>query len=579
MILDKNYLRKLKEIDTSNVAFSIAEIAREQEELSSFRTKASAVAYVLYQSAVDASINVESKSTLLDSINATEDIKKILDRNLTIDWDNVTSLAGKFSADELLSYLLFNNDYESGKSGYCSTPEGVLKLACSLLNIKAGDKVLDLCSGNGNFFIEAYTEQDDFKYTGIELNFNCNDVAQIRGNLLKKDVSLVLSDALEYRTDEKADKIFANYPFGLKNTSLSEFREKLRESLDVPVEVLQRASSDWIFNTTIIEQMKKSGKAVAIMTNGATWNATDKGIRQYFVENGLIEAVIALPAKLFACFSIPTTLVVFSYGNKEIKMVDASDIYTKERKINVLSGNDIERILQLLSQDGELSCTKELSEIADNEYFLSASRYLKVLPEFENGVELGTVTKNITRGVQIKAKDLDDLKSNEVTDYKYLSLSNINDGILAIDDGQYLKEIPSNMKKFCVNNNAIVLARTGLPEFKSAVAQINENIEVLATGNLFVIELDETKVNPFYLQAFFASDTGATLLKSISTGSNLLMISLDKLNKLVIPLPPIEEQNIVGNKYAAAMDESILLKRKLEKSISRMKHVYDEEAE
>lgn len=577
--MDKNYLRKLKEIDASNVAFSIAEIARELEELSSFRTKASAVAYVLYQSAVDASVNVESKSTLLDSINAPEDIKKILDRNLTIDWNNVTALVGKFSADELLSYLLFNNDYEYGKSGYCSTPEGVLKLACSLLNIKAGDKLLDLCSGNGNFFIEAYAEQDDFNYTGIELNFNCNDVAQIRGNLLKKDVSLVLSDALEYRTDEKVDKIFANYPFGLKTPSLSEFREKLRVSLDAPVEVLQRASSDWIFNATIIEQMKKNGKAVAIMTNGATWNATDKGIRQYFVENGLIEAVIALPAKLFASFSIPTTLVVFGYGNKEIKMVDASDIYTKERKTNILSDNDIEKILHLLSQDGELSCTKELSEIADNDYFLSASRYLKVLPKFENGVELGTVTKSITRGIQIKAKDLDDLKSNEVTDYKYLSLSNINDGILAIDDGQYLKEIPSNMKKFCVNNNAIVLARTGLPEFKSAVAQMNENIEVLATGNLFVIELDETKVNPFYLQAFFASDTGATLLKSISTGSNLLMISLDKLNKLVIPLPSIEEQNIVGNKYAAAMDESILLKRKLEKSIFRMKHVYDEEAE
>ena len=95
------------------------------------------------------------------------------------------------------------------------------------------------------------------------------------------------------------------------------------------VETLQRASSDWLFNAAIIEQMQESGKAVAIMTNGATWNAMDKGIRRYFVENGLIETVISLPEKLFTGFSIPTTLVVFNKGNTKIRMVDARSIYTK----------------------------------------------------------------------------------------------------------------------------------------------------------------------------------------------------------------------------------------------------------
>lgn len=64
---------------------------------------------------------------------------------------------------------------------------------------------------------------------------------------------------------------------------------------------------------------------------------------------------------------------------------------------------------------------------------------------------------------------------------------------------------------------------------------------LLATGNLFVIQLDETKVNPFYVQAFFTSEAGVSLFRSICTGTGLPTISLDKLRKLVIPLPSLEE--------------------------------------
>ena len=199
-----------------------------------------------------------------------------------------------------------------------------------------------------------------------------------------------------------------------------------------------------------------------------------------------------------------------------------------------------------------------------------------MLPKIENGVELDTIAKSIIRGAQLKADDLEEKKSTEPTPYKYLMLSNINDGILSFDEEQYLKEISVNLNKFCVKNNSIVLSKTGFPIFKSAVAQIEKDTILLATGNLFIIELDETKVNPFYLQAFFTSDVGVSLFRRICTGTGLPTISLDKLRKLVIPLPSLEEQNVIGNKYKETMDEVILLKRKLEKSIAKMKNIYNE---
>ena len=575
--MEKKYLGSLKKIDTHEIAFSIANRLRGSEMVGDYHSKGIAVAYVLYQAALDKKVCIDSKETFENSFCLSDSIKSILNKNLANAWYVISELKEKYTADELLAYILFNNDMEDFKTGDCSTPSGVIKLACSILDIQENDKVLELCSGKGNFFTEAFATQENFDYTGVELNYVSNDIAQIRAELLDKNISLILNDAFEYRADEKADKLFANYPFMVKTLAMSEHKETIRKAFDIPAEVVQRASSDWVFNATIVEQMNANGKAVAIMTNGATWNTTDRSIRQFFIENGFIEAVISLPSKLFNSFSIPTTLIVFSHNNKEIKMIDAREICVKERRNNVLTDDNIKEILSLLEHDEENSITKNISEFANNEFVLNATRYLEVLPEIANGVELGSIAVNITRGAQLKADDLEEKKSSEPTPYKYLMLANINDGVLSFDEEQYLKEIPANLSKFCVKNNSIVLTRTGLPIFKSAVAQVEKDTALLATGNLFVIELDETKVNPFYVQAFFTSEAGVSLFRSICTGTGLPTISLDKLRKLVIPLPSLEEQNVIGNKYAATMDEVILLKRKLEKSIARMKHIYDEE--
>lgn len=574
--MEKNFLNVLKNIDTHEIALTINNKLRGNEIVGSYHLNGIVVAYVLYQKAVDNSICIDSKEKFENSFTVPDTIKTILDKSLKNVWLVITELKDKFSADELLAYILFNNDMEDIKTGDYSTPSGLIKLACSILRIKNNEKVLELCSGKGNFFVEAFATQDDFNYTGVELNYISNDIAKIRAAILDKDITLILMDAFEYSTKEKASKLFANYPFMVKVPAMSEHKENIRKAFNIPTEVVQRASSDWIFNASIIEQMSIEGKAVAIMTNGATWNSADKNIRQFFIENGYIEAVISLPAKLFSSLAIPTTLIVFSHNNKEIKMIDAHNICVKERRNNVLTEDNINEILSLLDKDGENAVTKNIAEFADNEFILNATRYLEILPKIANGVELGSIAKNITRGAQLKADDLEEKKSSEPTAYKYLMLSNINDGVLSFDEEQYLKEIPDNLSKFCVKNNSIVLTRTGLPNFKSAIAQVEKGTALFATGNLFVIELDETKVNPFYVQAFFSSEAGVSLFRSICTGTGMPTISIDKLRKLVIPLPSLEEQNAIGNKYAATMDEVILLKRRLKKAIIKMKHIYDE---
>lgn len=327
-----------------------------------------------------------------------------------------------------------------------------------------------------------------------------------------------------------------------------------------------------------MDQLKEGGKAVVLMTYGSTWNNTDEKIRQYFVENGYVESVISLAPNLFEGTAIPVSLFVLSHNKKSVRLVDAKNIFKNERRKNVLTQDNINDILTMLNNDSELSTTKTIEELSKNEFVLNASRYFEVLPTIKNGVEFGTVIKNITRGSQLRASDLDEFKSSTPTNFQYLMLSNINNGVISLDnEDQYLKEIPEKLEKYCIKNNIIVLSKTGMPAFKSAVAQIDDKTKIVANGNLFVIELDEDKVNPLYIQAFFASNVGEKILKSIYTGAAIPTITFDKLKKMIIPLPSLKEQENIAQKYAAAIDELILLNRKVEKTKNRMKHIFEEE--
>jgi len=568
--MDISYLMRLEKIDTSDISDAINSELRiiSGENKSRYSI---ILAYLLYRVAKGKIKNVDSIELFENICDVDDSIK----RELTYYYPEISPILDRlniygFDEENLLAYLLFNNDLEDVLQE-ASTPRGILKLVSKILDIQENDSVLELCSGKGNFFVELALLRENLKYTGIEYNMAVNFIANIRSSLLDRDISLVLNDAMTYKAEEKVDKLFANYPFMI---SIPDIEDIVKDFVDFPYNI-KRVSSDWIFNLKLVEQMKLDGRAVAIMTNGTTWNSTDRKIREYFVENGLIEATVLLPAKLFPGTSIATTLVIFSYGNTNIKMIDAGKNFTKEGRRNILSDTDISDIMDLLKKDGNNSITISINEIAENDYIINASRYLEKAPEIKDGVELASIVKSITRGAQVKASYLDENRASEPTTYRYIMISNISDGDIFFTDNQYLNDIQSNLKKYCIRNNSVLLTKTGSPDFKSAVVQVAEGMEILATGNMFILEIDEKKANPYYLQAFFDSELGRALFKSIYVGSVIPTISLEKLRKLEIPLPSLEEQNIIGVKYKEELERMAELKEKLSTSREKLKKIYN----
>ena len=568
--MDITYLKRLEKLDTSDISEAIDRELRimSGDNKSRYST---ILAYILYRAAKDKIKDLDSIELFESSCDVDSSIKMELDYYCHDIWPVLDRLKiYGFDEDNLLAYLLFNNDLEDSLRE-ASTPRGILKLAVKILDVQENESVLELCSGKGNFFVELALLRENIKYTGIELSMANNFIANIRASVLERDISLFLSDAMTYKAENKADKLFANYPFLINVPDM----ENIVKDMEMLPDNIKRASSDWIFNLKLVEQMKSGGKAVAVMTNGTTWNSTDKKIREYFIKSGFIEATILLPPKLFPGISVATTLVIFSHGNTNIKMIDAGENFTKEGRRNVLSDNDISDILDLLQKDGKNSITISIKEIEENDYIINASRYLEKAPEIKDGVAIAKIVKSITRGAQLRASDLDENKSAEPTNYRYIMLSNINDGDIYFTDNQYLKDIQPNLKKFCVRNNSIILTKTGSPDFKSAVVQVAEGTEILATGNMFILEIDEKKADPYYVQALFDSELGRALFKSIYVGSAIPTIPLEKLKKLEIPLPSLEEQNIIGEKYKEELGRIADLKEKLSTSREKLKQIYN----
>lgn len=509
-----------------------------------------------------------------ESIDA--DIKKVAeDFYISENWNELMKLTK--AHEQKIFYLV---SLLRDLSDPMMTPESLGNLADELLEIKANDKFADFCCGAGIVVADVVKNHPTVEAYGFDKLVSSIAIAKIYNDLSEGKITFEAKDIFELGLDEDNgrcfDKIFANYPFGMRIKELglgNQYLEQLEKRIP---SVSKATSSDWLFNSVMVDMLSEDGKAVGIMTNGSTWNQSDSAIRSYFIENGLIECVIALPARLFAGTAIATSMIVFSRNNKGVRLVDASELFVEGRRVNELSYENISLIINATKNDSDISMYVSAEQLRDNDYVLSMNRY--IVHDVADGMAFGDVIKRITRGAQLNAKALDEITTTVPTDMQYLMLANIKNGLID-KELPYLKSIDKKNDKYCLSNHCLILSKNGYP-YKIAVAEVKEGQRILGNGNLYIIELDEEKADPYYLAAFFGSEQGTAALRSITVGATIPNIGVEQLTKLVIPIPPIEKQKEIADKYKTVKDEITMLQLKLEKQrtewhISLRKGVFD----
>ena len=489
-------------------------------------------------------------------------------------WSVAIEIAHDYTVENLLATILWMPISNRRSEPNSETPESIVNLATRILNIN-NEKVANFWCGVGNFLINAIEKDKNSKYYGIEINTHYKEISNIRLNLISDYTEIEQGTVFDLNMDKKFDKIFCDYPWNILKHNTGINKEKLQEFESVVPEIKKVAKSDWLFIMNVERHLKSNGKAVVIATNGTTWNGgIDKKIRERFLKMGLIEAVISLPANLYSTTAIPVSMIVLSKSNKMVRMVDARSMASVGRRQNVLSNETIDQIVHMMTEDTENSKCVTFEEIEKEDFAINPSRFIYTEAEVENGIPFGNVITNITRGAQVKASILDEMVSDNPTDYQYLMLANIQNGIIN-DDLPFIKSIDKKLEKYCVKNNSLVISKNGTPA-KVAVVSVPEERKVLANGNLYVIELDETKVNPYFVKAYLESENGGIALSRIMVGAVMPNIPVDGLKKIIIPCPEKDIQNKIAKKYLAKIDEIKVLKYKLSKAISEMETIYEE---
>lgn len=571
--INRNTLLDSKEIKTAEkLTWDIASILKGKSSLT--KNEVSVAAYMVYKaceyeypySAVPATMNVD------------DEVKRMAMEFLSTEtWMKLLALINSYEAKYFaLVVLTANEDVQFGYDD--TTPESIIKLANAILDIQDGESVADICCGKGGYLISTAMTNPKAMYTGVEINKEYAAIAKMKADILEAYIEVIADDAFNLFNvagEPNFDKVFSNYPFGLKLKMFDGAMSYFRSMSEQYPEISKATSSDWVYNALLVDILSETGKAVGIMTNGSTVNSIDMPMRRYFIENNWIESVITLPGKMFASTNMQTSLIVLNKNKitNDIRLVDASELYQKGRRQNEFSDENISAIKDALEKDCKYSKTVTFEELKANDYVLSWGRYQDNKRNIENGVPFETVIKNVSRGAQLKASELDEMVAHEETDMQYLMLANIKNGL--IDENlPYLATMDSKYAKYCLKNNNLILSKNGYP-YKVAIAKVEEGKRILANGNLYVIELDEEKVNPYFVKAFLESEQGVEGLKLITVGATIPNIGVEQLKKMPIPLPSMEEQNRIAEKYLATLDEIKQLETQLDAAKNKLKSIYD----
>lgn len=353
-----------------------------------------------------------------------EDIPKAVEMlMLSPDKDAVLSayvelVGGDLATDNLQKIFQY---YFADRKEACQdfTPKSLAKL-CSAVTSTEGGVVYDLCAGSGALTIQKWCQTPNKVFICEELDpraaslllFNMA-VRNMNGYVLNRNaITLELKkvyklshgsrfsaiEEVQYAPDILADEIVANPPFNLKWDAPEPLLADDR-FCGAPIPPASNANFAFVF--TALSRMKVDGRCAFILPCGCLTSDAEKEIREYLLSEGMIYSVILLPPAMFEATSIATCIIVFSRGNKAVKLYDLRKRAMQEQRdqnaqyggpsherrvyhkvVNVIPDDVISEICTSCGDVPGFSREVAIEEIEKNNYIITPSIY--ILPDEAN---------------------------------------------------------------------------------------------------------------------------------------------------------------------------------------------------
>lgn len=516
---------------------------------------------------------LDNLERLIEQFHGDDAEKRALTRLLSsADLPSVRRLSSRHTEEQLLAYILFCTADEPEDSRTQCISQGLSLLGAALLEAQPGQTYADVCCGTGGFLVHAFPALGQSTVAAFEPDRDAAAAALLRAAILGQTYRVLCRDILQQPSAARFDRIFLHPP-------LEEQKERVEYagspgSGDEAVPELSTMSQVWQYVGAVVQMLKPEGQALALVPASALGQVADRTIRGSYIRSGLVESVVLLPAGIVPGSDLACALVRFSHGNSTVRMVDARSMATRRGRDLFLDAGDIAQIAQNVggSEDGAVVCSTEQLQEAD--WSLLPTRYLDET-EIPFAQPLEAVASRIERGAQISTAKLEEMRSSEPTPYRYLRIADIEDGVVdAGASAEYLSRITDAAKNRCIQTGTLVLSRLGTPSYKSGVATVPEDEYVVAPGNVYLIDLDES-MDPFFLQAFLQSEAGVASLRRLGGTSAVRPIALGDLRRMLVPVPPMHIQKKIAGEYRKASERCALLRTQLREAHEALCSVYD----
>lgn len=381
------------------------------------------------------------------------------------------------------------------------------------------------------------TTIDNFYYKILSEMFIDNDMVDV------KQTSIY-----EYEfTAEKYDLILAVPIFGVRDVADESSTFICREYDMIAAENLAlHLRSDGILAIVLPAKITFGGGRI-------------KELREFLQSMYCIKEIAALPAGIFENTGVKTYLLTITTGRTDEVVIKRYATETGNPRKNGAS--------KLLVQDDTFVLEDELTDMGDwnvDRIFESQDEdWIKFQESNVKKQELGTVA-SIFRGKAISRKE-------PTGNIGVVNISNIGDYEIDYSNLDHIEEEARKVNNYLLKTGDLLIPARGTA-IRVAIFE-EQPYPCIASSNVIVIRAVDESLSTIYLKLFFDSPLGRKMLVTRQQGTTVMNISYKELNNLEIPLPSIEEQKQIAEKY---VEELEIYKKSIEAAENRWHSVLAE---
>lgn len=448
------------------------------------------------------------------------------------------------------------------------TEDCLSELVIKLHEGRSNKKIIDLCSGKGQFLSMAANSYKNSELFGVEIAMPNVIESRMLLDMMSAKFSFFTEDLFSIPCVPDYDLVFLDFPWRMgTHQDICEDKDGVFTFENI------KKNTYWSFAGKAINSINENGRAYVLMPTGALNSTLDEKIRKQVIDKGLLEMSISLPAGTRFFTNVDYSLLVFSKGNENVKMVDATSFCTKGSK-KKLKVNDI--INAINNNYSEYVKIIDNSTIIENSYKLNSQPYFMEKIIVPHAKQLRTVAKTF-RGIQYSSKQYTDLGPGEGK-YSVVKISDINDDFLDCSGLSTVDMTEDKVQKYLLKVNDILIVSKGYG-LKLAYVKDLCGKQVIPTGNLNVIRVKNSDVLPLYLYIFLMSSKGQALLEQNLAGASIKSLSKKALDEMDIPAIDLDTQEVIENRYLVLQDKIEKLKKKLKDSEEKQSSIFESEVE